>query len=81
MTDFAIYHEGSWRDGQPSKISGATYIVSYDTWKRAYHIQREDYDSFIWWVAQVLGDDERHLQDDEEPDEFLERIGATVREA
>ena len=51
MTDFALYHEGKWRDGEASKISGATYVVSYDTTNQAYHIDKSDYDDFVEWVA------------------------------
>ena len=47
MTDFALYHEGKWRNGEASKISGATYVVSYDQSNQAYHIDKSDYDDFV----------------------------------
>lgn len=81
MTDFSLYNEGMWRDGEIRAVSGVTYIVNWDTRNYAYHIQRDDYDDFILWLAKLFEDDERHWEDDEDPNDYLDRIGATVREA
>ena len=78
--DYALYHEGSWKDGALSKISGATYIVSYDQTNTAYHIDKDDYDDFIEWVAIQWHQDYEARGDDEEADDYLERLGCTVRQ-
>lgn len=81
MTDFALYHEGSWKDGQIPKINGATYIVSYDQTNNAYHIEKDEYDDFIEWVAIRWERDCEPRDDDEEASGYLDRIGCSVREA
>lgn len=80
MTDFALYNEGSWKDGQMPSISGATYVVHYDTTSRAYHIQKDDYDDFIEWVARKWEIDRAPRNEDEEASEYLDRIGVSIRE-
>lgn len=81
MTDFALNHEGQWRDGEMPKITAATYIVNYDQKNTAYHIQKSDYEDFIEWVAVTWETDYKPREDDEEASEYLDRIGASVREA
>ena len=80
MTDFALYHKGTWRDGELPKISGATYVVNYDQRNRAYHIQKDEYDEFIEWVAQNWEIDRTPREDNEDAGDYLERIDVLVRE-
>lgn len=80
MTDFALYHEGNWRDGEMPKISGATYIVNYDQRNRAYYVQKDEYEDFIEWVAQNWEIDRDPREDDEEAGDYLDRIGVSIRE-
>ena len=79
-TDFALYHEGTWRAGEMPKVSGATYVVAYDTRYRAYHIQKDEYEEFIEWVAQNWEIDRAPREDGEEAGDYLERIDVSVRE-
>jgi hypothetical protein len=74
MTDFALNHEGKWRDGEAPKISGATYVVSYDQTNQAYHIDKSDYDDFVEWVADTWQTDyePRGFWDEEEEDMIFE---------
>jgi hypothetical protein len=84
MTDFALYHEGQWRDGEMPKISGATYIVSQDTRNHAYRIQKDEYDGFLEWIAgKFSGDNDPMFGVDFDGDisEYLDEIGVSVREA
>ena len=71
MTDFALNHEGKWRDGEASKISGATYVVSYDQTNQAYHIDKSDYDDFVEWVAVNWETDYKPRDEDEEAEDYL----------
>lgn len=80
MTDFGLYHEGTWRDGEAAKISGATYVVNFDQRNRAYHIGRDQYDDFVEWVAQTWETDIRPREDDEDAADYLDRIGCSIRE-
>ena len=80
MTDFALNHEGKWRDGEASKISGATYVVSYDQTNQAYHIDKSDYDDFVEWVAVTWETDYNPRDEDEEAEDYLERIDCSIRE-
>ena len=83
MTDFALYHEGQWRDGELPKISGATYIVSHDTRHHAYHIQKDEYDDFLHWVGSKFSSDYDpmfSLDFEGDIDEYLDEIGVSVRE-
>ena len=80
MTDFALYFEGKWRDGQLPKIKGATYIVSYDQTNTAYHIEKDKYDDFIEWVA-VQWETGDLRGEEEEAADYLDRIGCVVKEA
>jgi len=80
MTDFALYHEGKWRDGEMPKISGATYIVNYDQTNQAYHIKKSDYDDFIEWVASNWETDYTQRDENEDASDYLDRLGCSVRE-
>ena len=80
MTNFALNHEGKWRDGEASKISGATYVVSYDQSNQAYHIDKSDYDDFVEWVAETWQIDTNPREEDEEAEDYLERIDCSIRE-
>ena len=57
-----------------AKISGATYVVSYDQTNRAYHIDKSDYDDFVEWVAVTWETDyePRGFWDEEEEDMIFE---------
>jgi len=79
MTDFALNHEGKWRDGEAPKISGATYVVSYDQTNQAYHIDKSDYDDFVEWVADTWQTDYEPREEDEEAEDYLERRCINVR--
>lgn len=82
MTDFAIFFEGSWRDGQPAADTHATYVVWYDQKHTAYRVARRDYDDFIEWVAvQWETSDLRDVENDETASDYLDRIGVQVYEA
>ena len=80
MTDFALNHEGKWRDGEAPKISGATYVVSYDQTNHAYHIKKSDYDQFVEWVAENWETDSDPRDDYEDASDYLDRISCSVRE-
>jgi hypothetical protein len=80
MTDFALCHEGTWRDGEAPKLSGATYVVHHDQRSRAYHIERFQFAEFLDWVAIQWEIDRDPRGDDEPAQDYLDRIGVTVRE-
>ena len=87
MTDFALYHEGSWRDGEIPKITARIYVVSYDTRHDAYVVQNKKYAEFLEWLASIyqdMGAGERQIDEYgeyEDAEDFLERIEVNVYEA
>lgn len=84
MIDFALCHEGQWRDGELPKINGATYIVSQDTRHHAYKIQKDDFDEFLDWVAATFSRDNDPMfgvDFDGQIHEYFDEISVSVREA
>jgi len=80
MTDFAAYHAGTWRDGEPMRFSNRYLVVSYDTKHRLYEISRKNYSDFIDWVACTWSPDRKPMNDGEESSEYLDRIGVRISE-
>ena len=79
MSDFTLYHEGTWRDGQIPKVSAQTYVVHYDATNHAYHIEIDQHADFVEWVAQKWEIDVEQRDDDEDASEYLDRIGVSIR--
>lgn len=80
MTDFGLYHVGTWRAGEMPNAENATHIVTYDQRSRAYQIEPGDYADFVEWVA-VQWETGDLREDDESAADYLDRIGVDVRPA
>lgn len=79
LTDFAIYHVGTWHAGAFPKDEGATHVVTYDQRSHAYNIPPEDVAAFPEWVA-IQWETGDLRDNDESASDYLDRIGVSIRQ-
>lgn len=90
MIDFAVFHIASWKDGAFPKARPGNTVVKYDQTNRAYDVDADDMAAFIEWVAQNwesdnqprgFWDDATETMTDEAAQDYLDRIGVSIRAA
>ena len=79
MTDFANNFTAKFRDGAFPDMKGATAIVNYDQNNFCYDVTAEEMPAFIEWVALQWEDEDDAQEPEESVQEYLNRIGVTVK--
>lgn len=78
MTDFALYHENTWKAGGFRNPKEGNVIVCYDQTYRSYKIDMKQLQEFKAWVAWEWTTSGEMRAEGETLDDFLDRADIQI---